>query len=155
MLFFQKCIIVFSFRTWSSMEWWGFTFKIKQRETSQRSVSGSPAPPPRRTWSRHWQRSSGLICGCCPLPSTPSTKCTSVEVSVCPQAAASPSLPGRLTPAASSGEAGAQCTGRPGRGRSGKSVLSLQHLCLLGVRKTVLMLCMLISPKVSSVAFPN
>lgn len=66
------------------------------------------------------------------------------------------SLPGRLTPAASPGGAGEQCTGGPGLGGSGKSVLlSLQHMYLLGVRRTVLMFYMFISPKVSSVAFPN
>lgn len=80
MLFFQKCIFLFSFRIWSSMEWWDFIFKIKLLEILQQNVFGYLVLPPLKMWSRHWRRNPGLTCGCCHPPSTPSMKCMSAEV---------------------------------------------------------------------------
>lgn len=80
MWFFQNHIFVFSFRIWNSTEWWDFIFKIKLLETLQRNAFGCLVLPPPRMWSRRWRRNSGRTCGCCHPPSTPSMKCTSVEV---------------------------------------------------------------------------
>lgn len=168
MLFFQTCIVLFSFRIWSSMEWWGFIFKIKLLEISRQSASACPVLPLLRTWSKRWPRSSGRTCGCCRLPSTRSTRCTSAEVSACPTLV-SRWLSGRSLVQAPFDRTAAPlatsaflCRGWGSSGRVSKAaaclgnvLVSSEHMCLLAFGKNIRIFYTLVSPDVSSMAFHN